>query len=137
MHILNRRYYHYAMVYILIAGASGCQYHRPMKPQSNTNLDKMISQQTHNRTNDVKQLTLCQEQLEALSKIDREQYAHFKKSFDNLMKTASTYSHLRSQVNIETQKSVDALYLYKVSFMCAEINQAVLIGLASHGENIK
>ena len=72
----------------------------------------------------------CQQELTVLSSIKSKDYTVTKQAFDRLMGNAAQYASLRSKVNVETQSTVDALYNYKISLLCAEINQAVLLHLA-------
>ncbi|WP_249921455.1 hypothetical protein [Serratia plymuthica] len=50
------------------------------------------------------------------------------------MSGAAQYGGLRSQVNAQTQETVDALYRYKVNRLFADITQATLTSLATRGE---
>lgn len=77
----------------------------------------------------------CQKELEALHTVQPKQFTGYKQEFDRLMNGAAQYSGLRTRVNAETQDTVDALYRYRVNKLCAQINQAVLLGLAERGES--
>jgi hypothetical protein len=77
-----------------------------------------------------KRLQQCQQELTVLSSLQTKDYAATQQAFDHLMGSAAQYARLRSKVNGETQGTVDALYRYRVSLLCAEINQAVLLHLA-------
>ncbi|MEE4411546.1 MULTISPECIES: hypothetical protein [Serratia] len=79
----------------------------------------------------------CQKELDALQGIDAAGYRKYKQEFDRLMSGAAQYAALRTQVNGDTQETVDALYRYKVSRLCADVNQAVMTGLADRGERLK
>lgn len=80
-------------------------------------------------------LQQCQKELEALRTVQPKQFTGYKQEFDRLMNGAAQYSGLRTRVNAETQDTVDALYRYRVNKLCAQINQAVLLGLAERGES--
>lgn len=80
-------------------------------------------------------LQQCQKELEALRTVHPTQFTGYKQAFDRLMNGAAQYSGLRTRVNAQTQDTVDALYRYRVNKLCAQINQAVLLGLAEHGES--
>lgn len=82
------------------------------------------------RQREEDRLQLCHKQLSALHNIDVKQYQHYKQAFDSLMNGASQYAGLRTRVNSDTQDTVDALYRYKVNYLCAGIDNAVLNGLA-------
>ncbi|WP_413508026.1 hypothetical protein [Serratia proteamaculans] len=81
---------------------------------------------------EARRLQQCQQELTVLSTLQTKDYAATKQTFDHLMGKAAQYASLRNKVNGETQGTVDALYHYKVSLLCAEINQAVLLHLARH-----
>ncbi|KYQ98865.1 hypothetical protein AWY96_10205 [Serratia plymuthica] len=80
-------------------------------------------------------LQQCQKELEALRTVQPKQFTGYKQEFDRLMNGAAQYSGLRTRVNAETQDTVDALYRYRVNKLCAQIDQAVLLGLAERGES--
>lgn len=80
-------------------------------------------------------LQQCQAELEALRTVQPKMFTGYKQEFDRLMNGAAQYAGLRTQLNTETQDTVDALYRYRVNKLCAQINQAVLLGLAEHGES--
>lgn len=86
---------------------------------------------------EAERLQQCQQELGALRTVNEKQFQHYKQAFDSLMSGASLYAGLRTKVNGETQETVDALYRYKVNRLCAEVNQAVLTGLADRGEQVK
>ncbi|OKB64578.1 hypothetical protein BHU62_21860 [Serratia marcescens] len=79
---------------------------------------------------EIKRVQQCQQELTVLSSIKSKDYTVTKQAFDRLMGNAAQYASLRNKVNGETQSTVDALYNYKISLLCAEINQAVLLHLA-------
>lgn len=79
-------------------------------------------------------LKQCQNELDALKHLNPAQHTTFRQTFDRLMSGAAQYSSLRSQINAQTQETVDALYRYKVNRLCAGIRQATLTGLARRGE---
>lgn len=79
-------------------------------------------------------LQQCQKELEALRAVQPKQFSVYKQEFDRLMNGAAQYSGLRTRVNADTQDTVDALYRYRVNKLCAQIDQAVLLGLAERGE---
>lgn len=80
-------------------------------------------------------LQQCQKSLDALQTVRSQQFLEYKKSFEKLMKGAAQYSVIRSRIKDETQGTVDALYRYRVSMLCAQIDQALLIGLTESGES--
>lgn len=79
----------------------------------------------------------CQAQLDVLRTLKSSQYLHLKQDFDSLMHGASLYAGLRDNVNGDTQNTVDALYLYRVNYLCARITQSVMTGLVTLGDAAK
>ncbi|EOV5094269.1 hypothetical protein ACOA8Y_003759 [Serratia marcescens] len=92
------------------------------------------SAESQNQSRDAERLKLCQEQLQVLRSINEKQYLENKRAFDTLMNGASQYAGLRPSVNNVTQDTVDALYRYKVNYLCAEVDQMVLTGLSHRVE---
>ncbi|HHQ6723810.1 TPA: hypothetical protein ACSTNG_003624 [Serratia fonticola] len=82
-------------------------------------------------------LQQCQKQLEALQALQPQQFKQYQQAFGRLMNGAAQYSGLRTQVTSVTQDTVDALYRYSVNKLCAQIDQAVLLGLTERGEPVK
>ncbi len=81
--------------------------------------------------------TICQHELAALAKINPAKYATQKVVFDNLLKSASVYSMVRSDVNADTKDIMDTLYKYKTQKICNDIEQAIHDSLIARGENVK
>lgn len=110
-----------AVIFLLV----GCGFSEPSDGEASTvNLQNVESTS----------LKLCQDELEALNKVDAGDYEKYKKEFDRLMYGAAQYSGLRDMVGMGTRKTVDALYHYKVNLLCAGVSQAMLEGLAEQGE---
>ncbi|MFV8808845.1 hypothetical protein ACNSPD_02005 [Yersinia enterocolitica] len=82
---------------------------------------------------EANRLGLCQRQLEALQKIDAAKYGVYQQRFDTLMNSAAEYAGVRTNVNVDSQDTLDALYHYRVNLFCSEINQVLLTGLAELG----
>ncbi|WP_273830920.1 hypothetical protein [Serratia bockelmannii] len=85
----------------------------------------------------INRLHHCQAQLAVLRTLKSPQYLRFKQGFDGLMQGASLYAGLRGNVNDDTQNTIDALYLYKVNYLCARITQSVMNGLVVQGDAAK
>lgn len=83
---------------------------------------------------EAERLQQCLAQLGALRNINAKQHQQYQQAFDKLMSGASQYASLRIKVNGDIQETVDALYRYKVNYLCAAVNQVVLVGLAERGE---
>lgn len=86
---------------------------------------------------EAERMAQCQQELEALKNIDGKQYTEYQAEFSRLMSGAAQYAGLRARVNSTAQDTVDALYRYKVTRLCADVSQAVLNGLADRGEQQK
>lgn len=102
--------------------------------------DKSVAVQNTEKTDvqkETERLAQCQKELTALEGLSPEKYKSYRQKLDQLMNGAAQYAGLRTQVNSETRSTVDALYRYKVSRLCADITQATLIGLADRGELLK
>ncbi|WP_454889130.1 hypothetical protein [Serratia quinivorans] len=87
-------------------------------------------EKTQGDAGDLKQ---CQQSLSVLDKLQAPSYSTMKKEFDGLMLGASQYAGVRFQVNGQAQDTIDALYRYRVSYLCAEIQQAALEALVTRG----
>jgi phosphoglycolate phosphatase-like HAD superfamily hydrolase len=83
---------------------------------------------------EAQRLRQCQQELDTLRDLKADSYAATQHTFSTLMQGAAQYAKLRTQVNTDTQETVDALYRYRVNVLCAQINQAVLVGLMTQGE---
>lgn len=79
-------------------------------------------------------LQQCHQTLDALRTI---QPAHYNQTFEHLMKGAAHYASLRAHINSEAQETIDALYRYRVNKLCAQIDQAILLGLVQQGESVQ
>lgn len=117
-----------ALVFALVL--AGCQ--TPAKPVNKTSVPQ--EQGPTQAERETARLQQCQKELEALRTVQPKQFSVYKQAFDRLMSGAAQYSGLRTRVNADTQDTVDALYRYRVNKLCAQIDQAVLLGLAKRGE---
>lgn len=124
---------------LVVMGATACQNPKSTNPLAagKTSATSEISEETLRKQREAERLQQCQEQLGALRNINAKQFQQYKQAFDSLMSGASQYAGVRTKVNGDTQETVDALYRYKVNFLCAGVNQAVLTGLAERGELVK
>lgn len=119
---------------LALLGGVACQQAKPnaaAKPQPASSVEPQRQQR------EAQRLQQCQQALTALQKINPEGYQEYQRAFDSLMGGASQYAGLRARVNDDTQETVDALYRYKVSRLCAAIEQAVMTGLVERGEQVK
>lgn len=127
------------IVCLTVLGSVACQTQKSGKPttKNHATTEQNITEDTQLNHRELMRLKLCQEQLGALSKINPKQHQQYKQAFDNLMNGASQYASLRVQVDNNTQETVDAMYRYKINYLCASISQAVLTGLAERAEQVK
>ncbi|WP_261409186.1 hypothetical protein, partial [Serratia quinivorans] len=89
---------------------SGCQSVK--KPVGKTTSGIALQdEKTQRDANDLKQ---CQKNLMVLEALQTDSYLAEKKVFGELMSGAAQYAGIRSQVNPNTQDTVDALYRYQV-----------------------
>lgn len=114
---------------------NGCAVNKLPIPMENKDVVENIGK-THAQK-EVERLQQCEAQLGILRNINEKQHQRYKQTFDHLMSGAAQYASLRTKVNGDIQETVDALYRYKVNYLCAGVNQAVLIGLADRGEQVK
>ncbi|CAI1508470.1 Uncharacterised protein [Serratia ficaria] len=121
-----------AIVCLLALSITACQKQKlnPLSVTGQSKTAQRVADDAARRQREEDRLQLCHKQLSALHNIDVKQYQHYKQAFDSLMSGASQYAGLRTRVNSDTQDTVDALYRYKVSYLCAGVDNAVLTGLA-------
>lgn len=117
---------------LLVLSMTACQKQKlsPLSATGKGDTAQVQADDAARRQREEDRLKLCHKQLSALHNIDVKQYQHYKQAFDSLMSGASQYAGLRTRVNSDTQDTVDALYRYKVNYLCAGIDNAVLNGLA-------
>ena len=83
------------------------------------------------------EVSTCQRELLALSKVNPRLYTHKKAAFDDLLAKASVYTGVRNDIGSQTKDTLDALYKYKTQKLCSDIEQSVRQSLINSGENIK
>lgn len=123
-----------SLIALVVIVLSGCQVTGAPKSMltggGSVGEGSAASADSQSQSRDAERLKLCQEQLQVLRSINEKQYLEYKRAFDTLMNGASQYAGLRPSVNNVTQDTVDALYRYKVNYLCAEVDQMVLVGLS-------
>jgi len=117
-----------AMAICGISLVTGCKS-KPMTEESH----KLNTENIHS-SQDAERLSECYKELETLKILNSEKYEYYYKTFENVMSGAAQYGSVRSNVNEQTQYTVDALYRYKVNLLCSEINQTTLNSFAERGE---
>lgn len=80
--------------------------------------------------------SLCQKELVALSKVNKNLYARKKAEFDRLLSSASVYTSVRDEIAGQTRDTMDALYKYKTQKFCSDIEQSVRETLFKRGERL-
>ncbi|WP_455872407.1 hypothetical protein [Serratia proteamaculans] len=113
---------------LLVMLLSGCK----IAPRSA--IPPAVSNAAVTQQAEAQRLRQCQQELDTLRDLKADSYAATQHTFSTLMQGAAQYAKLRTQVNTDTQETVDALYRYRVNVLCAQINQAVLVGLMTQGE---
>ncbi|OKP23822.1 hypothetical protein BSQ40_24300 [Serratia fonticola] len=88
-------------------------------------------------TSSSSKMMLCQRELASLRQANPKAYAARKAHFDRLVSKASVYGGVRSEVNIVTKDTLDALYTYKTNQLCVDIERDVMQGLVRQGESVK
>lgn len=73
----------------------------------------------------------CEQELQALKKINSTKYAELNGKFEQVMSGAVGYANVRGIVDPATQNAVDALYHFRSANLCAEIRTRMLEGLVS------
>ncbi|WP_297203753.1 hypothetical protein [uncultured Pluralibacter sp.] len=120
---------------------SGCEHNykrNSISQGSDTNISLPVSSQTEaGVSNEPDRVSLCQKELTSLKKINPMIYASKKASFDELVRNASVYTSVRSDIDVQTKSTMDALYKYKTNQICDQIQRAVMAVLISRGESVK
>ncbi|AKG68303.1 Uncharacterised protein [Serratia fonticola] len=124
------------ILFLIALGGVACQTPKPGTAPAGkpTATGATQSEEERLKQRELAQLTLCQEQMGALRKITPKQHQQYQQAFDGLMQGAAQYARVRVQVNENTQETMDALYRYKINYLCANVSQAVLTGLAERVE---
>lgn len=118
---------------LLALTLTGCQTaKRPAAALSKPGVEETAEQDKRQR--EAERLQQCQRELDAMRAMDAEKHQKFKREFDILMSNAAQYAGVRQRVNTGTQETVDALYRYRTSRLCADISSAMMTGLAERGE---
>lgn len=130
------------MMSLLMVGCNGVDRGASLSRQSLQNatpiaVTKTSSTATGKSAAKENKIALCQNELASLKKINPESHLRQKAYFDDLISNATVYTAIRSDVNVQTRETVDALYKYKIQQICAEIERDVLQGLIRRGESLK
>ncbi|MGV3346815.1 hypothetical protein ACGVWS_14135 [Enterobacteriaceae bacterium LUAb1] len=121
----------------LAALLSGCQF-LPAKqaghtPASSSPVTVTASSVPTDEAPNNQGMQRCRKQLDAIQLIAPAKYPALNNTFNKLMKRASQYSQIRKDINDNTQQTVDAFYLYRITLLCSDISQTLLTGLAHEG----
>lgn len=123
--------------FFLVAAAiivlTGCE----SKLQKTNNTKIVNDPNVQQMKRESEKLEQCRRELGALQTINSELYKKQKSEFDHLMGSAVQYAGVRARINDDTQTTVDALYRYRVSRLCAQIDQSVLNNLVENVEPVK
>lgn len=121
------------IIFVLCLLLVGCQMENRQTHIQPQKVGTQSSKVKSSAADEANRLGLCQRQLEALQKIDATKYGVYQQRFDTLMNSAAEYAGVRTNVNVDSQDTLDALYHYRVNLFCSEINQVLLTGLAELG----
>ncbi|CAI1009368.1 Uncharacterised protein [Serratia entomophila] len=118
---------------LLAMTLTGCQRAKQPVPVANKVGTTETAEQDR-KQREAERMQQCQRELDAMRNMDPERYQKFKREFDALMSGAAQYAGVRPKVNTDTQETVDALYRYRTSRICADISATMMTGLADRGE---
>ncbi|MEJ1268948.1 hypothetical protein WDV93_24670 [Pantoea ananatis] len=76
-------------------------------------------------------------ELDALKTISPENYQSRMAAFSQLMEAANQYGSIRGEADERTASTIDALYQYRTSRICAGISWILLKALSENGEGRK
>ncbi|MCW6016419.1 hypothetical protein K1Y38_27105 [Serratia marcescens] len=76
----------------------------------------------------------CQKTLDSLQVVNPSAWKRHKAEFDTLIRTAAQYGAVRDGVSDKTKGTVDAMYQFRTSKICSDIENEVMDALISHGE---
>lgn len=120
---------------LLLVSLSGCQtLTRPFTDKASNAAGKASDAVVKPADPEAVRLQQCYKDIEVLTKINNPAYASMKQEFDRMMSGAAQYSGIRAQIADNTQSTIDALYRYRVSLLCAKISNEVLNGLTKQAE---
>lgn len=95
---------------------------------------KISSVNNNNNNNNNREFTKieqCAKELQALKTTNPQNFDKLQSRFDQMIATVNRYSQVRSSLKSQTQDTVEALYTYKVSRICNDIEQYLLDGLTN------
>ncbi|WP_432369382.1 hypothetical protein ACRPH4_22615 (plasmid) [Pantoea allii] len=108
--------------------------------EKKTTKDEAASE-AHKRDNEARDqqvmLSRCEKELDALKTISPENYQSRMAAFSQLMEAANQYGSIRGEADERTASTIDALYQYRTSRICAGISWILLKALSENGEGRK
>lgn len=128
----SRLYIPAGMVIIIAALLSGGCTHKNDVPKPGHEINKTAHFTDNQRQAEM--LSRCSKELAALKKLNPGFYRRSNDAFTKLMFAASQYADIRNEVSEGTQGTVDSLYEYRTSKMCADISQALMTALTERGD---
>lgn len=139
--VIRSKYKHYVIVGCLSGMAmmlSGCSADKeeshpiqPITTVSPSPTQANVSSQETSRPNPV---VSCQKTLDSLQVVNPSAWKRHKAEFDTLIRSASQYGAVRDGVSDKTKDTVDAMYQFRTSKICSDIENEVMDALISHGE---
>ncbi|MFJ3358436.1 hypothetical protein [Serratia liquefaciens] len=79
-------------------------------------------------------VALCQKTLDSLQVVNPSAWKRHKEEFDTLIRSASQYGEVRDGVSDKTKDTVDAMYQFRTSKICSDIENEVMDALITRGE---
>lgn len=132
-HLINRNILTILSMTMLLTGCANeieaPQTFEPELKQEVKNISMDPSTDINNR--EFSQIEQCAKELDALKTTNPQSYAKLQSQFDLMIATVNKYSQVRGSLKLQTQDTVQALYTYKVSIICNDIEQSLLNGLTS------
>ncbi|WP_336804086.1 hypothetical protein [Erwinia aphidicola] len=96
--------------------------------------DTDMTQQSVKANLQQEMLDRCEKELDALKTVSPENYRSRMTAFSELMAAANQYATIRNEMDERTTSTVDALYQYRTSRICAGISWILLKALSENGE---
>jgi hypothetical protein len=103
---------------LVVISVSGCAHKK--------NVGKQSASPTQSQNISLAE---CDKELQALKQVGSAHYDSLDKRFELMMKSSANYGNVRNAVSMDTQTTLDALYTFQASRVCADIRNAMLNSL--------
>ncbi|PVZ80265.1 hypothetical protein C9426_33055 [Serratia sp. S1B] len=84
--------------------------------------------------NKITQISTCQNELNSLKMLNQKAYIAKQAEFSRLVNNASLYKSVRGDINPSTKATIDALFTFRTTRLCADISREVMLSLIQRGE---